>query len=94
MRHAKRGLGTAAMGTAVCGVVVLIAGGCSSRSADINAIRLNPSPEVMTLHERPTDVRNTITVMWDENIRMANEDLGRFWYWNRPSRLTLEPIPR
>ena len=70
-----------------------LASGCSSRSADITSIRMNPSPEVMTLHERPTDVRNAITLMWDENIRMANEDLGRFFLFSRPSRLTLEPIP-
>ena len=70
-----------------------LATGCSNRSADINAIRMNPSPEVMTLNERPTDVRNAITIMWDENIRMANEDLGRFFFFNRPSRLTPEPIP-
>lgn len=82
------------------GVVVsaaLIAGamatGCSTRSADINAIRMNPSPEVMTLFERPTDVRNAITLMWDENLRMANQDLGRVFFFNKPSRLTPEPIP-
>ena len=47
-----------------------------------------------TLYEREEDIDNALTVTFDENLRMAVEDLGRFWYTDRPSRLTREPIPR
>lgn len=68
-------------------------GGCNARTANIHAIRLNPSPEVSTLYQRRADVLNAITVTFDENWRMFNQDLGRALYWDRPSRLTPETMP-
>ena len=83
----------------VCIGVLCLAGGvaltgCSSTSADASSVRLEPSPELSTLYERPSDVYNNIAIMFDENDRMFWEDLGRAFYWDRPSRLTPEPLPR
>jgi len=80
-------------------VCVLLAGaatlgGCATRSTYLESIRLNPTPELMTLYERPVDVGNNIALMRNENWRMFWEDLGRAWYWDRPSRLTPETMPR
>jgi hypothetical protein len=71
--------------------MVLVAGGCSSSKA--RDIRLNPTPELDTLHQREVDVDNALTVTFDENIRMFKQDLGRAFYTDRPSRLTRETIP-
>lgn len=56
-------------------------------------IRLSPTPELKTLYQRPADVANAWAIMDDENWRMFNQDLGRAFYTDRPSRLTREPIP-
>lgn len=69
--------------------------GCESESANRDKlIRNNLTPELDTLHERPSDIDNAIAITMDENGRMFNEDLGRMWLLNRPSRLTPEPMPR
>ncbi len=83
----------------VCLGVMSLAGGialsgCKSTSADAMSVRLEPSPELTTLYERPDDVLNNLAIMVDENERMFWEDLGRALYWDRPSRLTPEPLPR
>lgn len=57
-------------------------------------LRFDPTPEVYTLHQRPSDWRNEFGVMWDENVRMIRQDFHRAFYWDRPSRLTREPVPR
>lgn len=67
---------------------------CSTTSADPMTIRADPTPELMTLYERPSDVANNLAIMVNENRRMFWEDLGRALYWDRPSRLTPEPMPR
>lgn len=58
-----------------------------------DSIRSNPSPNIRTLSQRPEDVSNAMTVTFDEDFRMFNEDLGRAFYTDRPSRLTKEPVP-
>jgi hypothetical protein len=56
-------------------------------------IRGNLTPELRTLHERKVDQQNAIALTFDENGRMFNEDWGRFWMTDHPSRLSPEPIP-
>ncbi|MBL8764620.1 MAG: hypothetical protein JNM07_10170 [Phycisphaerae bacterium] len=76
-------------------VVVGLAGGCQSESErQLAEIRRNPTPELDTLSQRHDDIDNTLTVMADENFRMLNEDLGRFWLLDRPSRLSPTRMPR
>ena len=65
--------------------------GCASRNAQIRA---NPTPELYTLTGRYVDQQNDFAIMWDENVRMLRQDWDRFWYIDRPSRLTPEPIAR
>ena len=88
MKSFRKYLGMVSLG----GVIAL--GGCSSTSSDAMSVRLEPSPELTTLYERPSDVYNNLAIMVDENERMFWEDLGRAFYWDRPSRLTPEPMPR
>lgn len=57
-------------------------------------LRYDPSPEAYTLYQRPSDWRNQFGLMWDENTRMMRQDFDRAFYWDRPSRLTREPVPR
>jgi hypothetical protein len=58
------------------------------------AVRANLTPELRTLSQRPIDVDNRVTLVVDENLRMVNQDWGRFWLMDRPSRLTPERMPR
>jgi hypothetical protein len=57
-------------------------------------LRGNLTPELLTLHERHVDSDNAVAITFNENLRMFSEDLGRAAYWDRPSRLTREPVPR
>ncbi len=88
MKSFRKYLGVVSLGggIALCG--------CSSTSSDALSVRLNPTPELLTLYERPSDVNNNLAIMVNENNRMFWEDLGRAFYWDRPSRLTPEPMPR
>jgi hypothetical protein len=82
---------------AACGLVSALAlTGCSSSgpSGRDAAVRANPTPELQTLQQRPIEVDNAMTLTFDENLRMAWQDLGRMWLTDRPSRLTRERIPR
>ena len=54
-------------------------------------IRSNPTPELATRHERTVDQKNALTLYFDVNLRSLAQDAGRFWYTDRPSRLTREP---
>lgn len=69
--------------------------GCVStaRNADADRVRRDPTPELYTLYQTPDDVKNVIAVMKNENARMRNQDMGRVFYTDRPSRLTREPVP-
>lgn len=76
--------------TVLAAGVTLSTVGCS-RQANI---RRNPTPELYTLTGRYVDHQNDFALMWDENMRMLAQDWARFWYVDRPSRLTQEPIAR
>jgi hypothetical protein len=73
---------------------LLCAGGCSSSAADeqLSDIRWSPTPEVMTLTQRPADVRNQLTVTTDTNLRLLNRDLGVLFLLDRPSHLSPAPL--
>jgi hypothetical protein len=86
----SRGVFVAVAFVAVAGLV-----GCSSSPAAKRdaEVRGNVTPELETLSQRPIDVSNTQTVVWDENLRMANEDWDRLWLLDRPSRLSHWRMP-
>ena len=81
--------------TAACllAAAALSLAACSTPSR-YQAVKDDPTPNVDTLYQRPQDVDNSLTVMWDENWRMFTQDLGRAFYTDRPSRLTREPVPQ
>lgn len=70
------------------------AGGCSSEQTRYDAVKDDPTPNLDTLYQRPADIDNKVVVTFDENSRMFVQDLGRAFYWDRPSRLTREPVPQ
>jgi hypothetical protein len=78
------------------GLAAAIAGcsGGDTASGRHAAVRSNPTPELDTLYQRPVEIDNRLTLTDDENWRMFTQDLGRFWFVDRPSRLTREPVPR
>jgi hypothetical protein len=57
-------------------------------------VRHNLTPELATLEDRPVDVDNTWAISANENWRMLVSDWQRAAFIDRPSRLTLEPLPR
>jgi hypothetical protein len=86
---------TACVLSAALLAATLLAGCKSDTAAARDAmVRSNPTPELDTLYQRPIDIDNRLTLTYDENWRMFNEDWGRFWLTDRPSRLTRERVPR
>ena len=85
-----RGLLAVASCVAITGLV-----GChSSPAAQRDAkVRSNLTPELETLSKRPIDTSNTQAIVWDENLRMANEDWYHIWFLDRPSRLGRYRMP-
>ena len=67
--------------------------GCTEPSR-YQQVKDDATPNLDTLYQRPEDIDNAIVVTFDENGRMFWQDLGRAFYWDRPSRLTREPIPQ
>lgn len=57
-------------------------------------LRSDPSPGMDTLYQREVDIDNSIAITNDTNLRMLNQDLGRLFLLDRPSRLTPERLPR
>lgn len=75
----------------------LFLGGCVYNTPSEEAaaeLRWDPSPNADTLHERPVDIENAMASTNDANLRMLNQDLGRLFLLDRPSRLTPERLPR
>ncbi len=75
----------------------VLLGGCSSGSgsyAKAGEYQSDPTPHLHTLHERDIDIANRHAITTDENLRMLNDDLSRFFLLDRQSRLSPAPIPR
>lgn len=85
-----RGLAGTVACVAIAGLVGCASGPAAQRDA---AVRSNPTPEMETLSQRLVDVENMQAVAVDENLRMANEDLNRFFLLDRPSRLSRWRMP-
>lgn len=65
----------------------------SRAQEQLDQFRSDPTPELDTLAQRPDDIKNAMTVVNDTNLRLLTEDFGRFWFYERPSRLTPTTIP-
>ncbi|MBX3386301.1 MAG: hypothetical protein KF768_07005 [Phycisphaeraceae bacterium] len=68
--------------------------GCASEQTRYQQVKADPTPNLDTLYQRPADIDNKVILTFDENARMFVQDLGRAFYWDRPSRLTREPVPQ
>ena len=75
-------------GVAVGATTLLV--GCGGPG--VHGFMANPTPELRTHTERPIDTRTTMASTRDANWRSFHEDLGRAFFTDRPSRLTLTPI--
>lgn len=90
----RRWLALPALAVAVTALSPLLMAGCeTSATRRHRLIRANLTPELRTLHQRKVDQQNVIALTFDENGRMFNQDLGRAFMTDRPSRLTPEPVP-
>lgn len=76
--------------TVAAGALALTVG-CSSTG--ISALRSDPTPELLTSVESPTESANSYAIMKNLNFRMMLDDAARAIYINRPSRLNPAPIP-
>lgn len=65
--------------------------GCSS--SGISALRSDPTPELLTSVESPTESANSYAITKNLNLRMMLDDAARVIYIDRPSRLSPAPIP-
>lgn len=83
----------AATGTALLALACAAAVGCSAQDSRLASYRLNPTPELDTLHERHDDIDNALTITTDTNLRSMNQTIGRVLLLDRPMRLTREPMP-
>lgn len=70
-------------------------GGCLGQNTGetTTAIRLNPTPVEQTLYQTQDDIDNRMFgITFDQNFLMMTEDAGRVLLFERPSRLTPEPV--
>ena len=76
---------------ALAGVSVLALTACSKTG--IGALRADPTPELLTSGESPTESANAYALQKNLNLRMILDDAARSIYIDRPSRLNPAPIP-
>jgi hypothetical protein len=63
--------------------------GCSNpNDVSFNAIKGDLTPHIMGLSERDVDIELNMAVIGNQNLRMFWGDLGRVWFFDRPSRLS------
>ncbi|MFO0835187.1 MAG: hypothetical protein U0638_09465 [Phycisphaerales bacterium] len=69
--------------------------GCSTNYNEQLAddIRGDLSPELDTMYQRRTDIKNMDAIVVDENLRLLNEDLAHVFLFERPSILADHPMP-
>jgi len=84
----------AALALAAAALVGCNAPATTRHAGDIEMLRADPSPALLTLSERGTDRQNRTTSMRDTNFRMINDDWDRLWMVDRPSHLTKYPTIR
>ena len=88
-RQTRIGARIVALGAAGIAVSALL--GCSNTG--IHALRSNPTPELLTSVESPTESANSYAIQKNLNLRMMLDDAARVIYIDRPSRLNPAPIP-
>lgn len=87
-----RRLGLVAASALLVGTLGACGGTSGLEGESLTAIRLNPTPSEITLHQTRDDINNRRTITFDENFLMLNDDLERLMLFERPSRLTPYPV--
>lgn len=81
------------IGIGVLALAGVLATGCASgRGVSDNAIASHPSPEVQSIAHSKADIKFSMAYMRNQNGRMMWDDLGRFMFYDHPSRLSPYPI--
>jgi hypothetical protein len=65
--------------------------GCKTADQTHSDIVDDPTPAEISSTRRDVDITNRITATSDSNMRAMWADWGRFWLFDRPSRLSPEP---
>ncbi len=75
-------IGTVLLGTAL--------GGCATNPENVSyrAIKSNLTPELQGISERGVDIDRNMAVTGNQNLRMMWGDLGRMWFFDKPSKLS------
>ena len=77
---------------AILGAAALVTSGCASNT--VQAYRADLTPRLDARGQSHDDIQNQIAITNDTNFRNINNDLGRLFFTDRPSRLTIGPKPR
>ena len=92
MKHtARRTVRTTAAVLTAAAAMPLAIGGCSSSENRLAEFRDDPTPDLITMHERGDDISNRLHLIKDESRRMLVRDWLYFWYLDRPTRLRPSP---
>ena len=67
---------------------LLLFAGCVDNRVGLHDV----TPEMSTLSQTYNDVDIDLAMVDNQNNRMFEDDLGRVWYTNRPSRLSPLPV--
>ena len=70
--------------------LVVAVTGCAPDPNDVSfdALKKDLTPHILGLTERDVDVERNMAVIGNQNMRMVWGDLGRFFLFDRPSRLS------
>ncbi len=77
---------------AATGAAALFLGGCSS-SDKAAEVRADPTPELISLSERPVDRKNRWAYTRNTYYRSLTNDVSRFILMDRPSRMIYSVTP-
>lgn len=86
----RRRFGSIVAGASIlcCGALL---GGCHSSAA--SEFRADPTPNVRGAAYTQDQVDNMMALTIDTNLRQFNEDLGRFFLFDRPTRFRRHTLP-
>ncbi|MDP6693718.1 MAG: hypothetical protein QF444_05260 [Phycisphaerales bacterium] len=69
-------------------ITILFFAGCTGNRVDLD----NVTPSMDTLSQTYSETDVDLAMTDNQNLRMAQEDLGRVWYTNKPSSLSPYPV--
>ena len=76
---------------AISSAPLLLAGCSKPDPMSFEALSANITPEMANLTQRQVDIDRTWALSYNENLRMASDDLVRMWFGGEPSQLSPYP---